>query len=291
MQKTKKKNIGTLFTVPMIVASIYLLIVVLCSLFADVLTSYDPAAVNLSEAMQPVSLKHLLGTDATGHDQFARLLFGGKTSILNAIAVVGISIVIGVPIGLVCGYHEGKLDFIIMRIWDFILAFPTFLLALILVAALGRGESKAILAVGIIYVPEISKLTRNLCMTEKSKTYVEAAKSLGYSDIRIIFRHILPNCVPIMMAELTLDIGYAILSLASLSFLGLGVQPPTCDWGNMLQEGLTYIFKNSILALAPALAIIFTVVSINVLSDGLQMYLDPDQRKLPSFEKYERRRK
>lgn len=284
----KKKSVGTLFTPPVIVATVFLLIVFFCAVFAGQITKYDPAEINLTETMQPASSSHWLGTDATGRDTFTRLIYGARTSILNALAVVAFSIVVGVPIGMICGYHGGKIDFVVMRLWDFILSFPTLLLALLLVAALGRGEGKAVLAVGIIYIPEISKLARSLCMTEKNKSYVEAAKSMGFSNMRIIFRHILPNAIPVMMSEITLDIGYAILSLASLSFLGLGVQPPTCDWGNMLETGLKYVFRNPIMAVAPAFAIILTVVSINILSDGIQMYLDPGQRKLPSFKKLER---
>jgi len=131
----------------------------------------------------------------------------------------------------------------------------------------------------------ISRLTRSLTLTEKTKTYVESAQSIGYSNIRILFRHILPNCISTLVAQLTLDIGYAILDLAALSFLGLGVQPPTSDWGAMLEEGRIFLQTNPLLALAPGIAIIITVVSFNVLSDGVQMYLDPSQRKLPKFKK------
>ena len=138
---------------------------------------------------------------------------------------------------------------------------------------------------GIVYVPMLSRLTRSLTLMEKNKTYVESARSIGFSDTRIIFRHILPNCIPTIIAQLTLDIGYAILDLAAMSFLGLGVQPPTSDWGAMLEEGRQYIQSNPALVFAPGLAIIITVVTFNVLSDNIQMYLDPTQRKLPPFKK------
>jgi peptide/nickel transport system permease protein len=204
--------------------------------------------------------------------------------------VVLISVVVGIPLGLICGYYGGWLDTVIMRLWDCILAFPALLLAFILVAALGQGSQNAVIAIGIVYIPMISKLSRACAMTEKTKPYVEAAKTFGYSGARIIFGHILPNCVATLLAELTLDVGYAIMALASLSFLGLGVQLPKSDWGTMLQEGMTLLLKNPVLALAPGIAIILSVVSLNVLSDGIQMYLDPEQRKLPDFRKLRKKK-
>jgi len=190
-----------------------------------------------------------------------------------------------VPLGLLSGYFGGWIDNVIMRIEDVILAFPALLLAFVFVASFGRGVTNAILALGIVYVPMISRLARSLTLTEKHNTYVESARSIGYSNARILFRHILPNCVSTMLVQLTLDIGYAILDLSALSFLGLGVQPPTSDWGAMLEESRIFLRTNPVMAIAPGIAIIITVVSLNILSDGLQMYLDPAQRKLPTFKK------
>jgi peptide/nickel transport system permease protein len=162
-------------------------------------------------------------------------------------------------------------------------------LGFIFVVAFGRGSESSVLALGIAYIPMISRLSRNLAMTEKTKDYVAAAKSLAYSDARIVFLHILPNCLSTLFAELTVDIGYAIITLASLSFLGLGVQAPQSDWGMMLQEGLIVVRQSPRQTLIPCAAIILTVVSLNVLSDGIHRYLDPEQRKLPSFESYGRK--
>lgn len=284
--KKKQKKVGIFFTPPVIIAIAFLGFVLLVSLLSPIIAPYDPVETNLTNVLGDSSSQHWLGTDAVGRDILSRMMYGGRTSLLNALAVVAISIVVGVPLGLVCGYYRGKIDAIVMKLWDFLLSFPTLLLAFVLVAAFGRGAFKAVIATGIIYIPMISKLTRSICMTEKTKTYVEAAKSIGVSDFRILFVHILKNCIPTLMAELTLDFGYAIMSLASLSFLGLGVQAPTADWGSMLEEGLQYFLTKPVMAMIPAITVIATITSINILADGIQMYLDPEQRKLPSFKRY-----
>ena len=226
MKKGRKKDIGTLFTIPMIVSVAVIVIIILASILAPILGAYDPDALNLGQSLLGPSGEHIFGTDQVGRDIFTRLMYGARTTLLSALLVVVISIIVGIPLGVLCGYYGGKLDNIIMRIEDVILAFPALLLAFLLVASFGKGITNAIIALGIVYVPMLSRLTRSLTMVEKNKTYVEAARSIGFSDIRIIFRHILPNCVPTLIAQLTLDIGYAILDLAAMSFLGLGVQPP-----------------------------------------------------------------
>lgn len=287
-KRKKAKQFGVFFTPPTIISLIVFGIILLSVIFAPLIAPYDPNEMSLKDMLQAPSLKHLMGTDNSGRDVFSRLLYGGRTTLINAVLVVLISVVVGVPLGLMCGYFGGKLDAIVMRVWDVVLCFPSLLLSFIFVAAFGKGQYTAVLAIGIVYIPMISKLSRSLAMTESTKTYVELAHSLGYSDWRIIFVHILPNCLPTMIAELTLDIGSAIKSLASLSFLGLGVQPPTSDWGSMLQEGLALIQRTPYVALAPSVTIVLTVISINVLSDNIQMYFDPTQRKLPSFKKLEK---
>jgi len=279
------KTKGTLFTVPVIISSVLLAAIILSAVLAPVLATHDPDKLSLEETLRQPSLDHLLGTDKTGRDIFSRLLYGASTTLLSALGVVVISVIIGVPLGLISGYFGGWVDNLIMRIEDVILAFPALLLAFVFVASFGRGVTNAILALGIVYVPMISRLARSLTLSEKHNTYVESARSIGYSNARILFRHILPNCVSTMLVQLTLDIGYAILDLSALSFLGLGVQPPTSDWGAMLEESRIFLRTNPVMAIAPGIAIIITVVSLNILSDGLQMYLDPAQRKLPTFKK------
>lgn len=284
--RLKNNKEGTLFTVPVIISIAAILLIIISAVLARLIAPYDPNQLDLANSLSQPSLHHLLGTDKTGRDLFSRLLYGTQTTLLSAVGVVLFSVIIGVPLGLLSGYFGGLVDSVIMRVEDIILSFPALLLAFIFVASFGRGLGNAILAVGIVYVPMLSRLTRSLTLTERSKTYVEAARSIGYSHARIIFMHILPNCFSTLMAQLTLDIGYAILDLAALSFLGLGVQPPTSDWGAMLEDGRIFIQTNPLLALAPGLLIIVTVVAFNVLSDGVQMYLDPSQRKLPSFKQY-----
>jgi peptide/nickel transport system permease protein len=196
--------------------------------------------------------------------------------------------ILGIPVGLLSGYFGGWLDTLFMRACDIIVAFPSLLLAFVFVASFGRGLGNAVLALGIIYVPMLSKLTRSLVLVEKEKVYVEACHSIGYGSMRIMFGHILPNCVSTIAVQVTLDVGYAILDLASMSFLGLGIQPPMSDWGAMLEDGRIFLNSNTFLALAPGIAIVVTVVAINVFSDGVQAYLDPSQRKLPSIKKFQR---
>jgi peptide/nickel transport system permease protein len=287
----KKKSNGTLFTIPVIICSIIMGVILLATIIGPFLCKYDPNAVDLRNVLQTPSGEHWLGTDNIGRDQFTRLVYGGRTTLLNALAAVGISVVVGIPLGLICGYFGGIVDNLIMRLWDIILAFPALLLAFILVAALGTGGKSAVIAIGITYIPMISKLSRSIAMTEKTKPYVEACQTFGFSSFRIIFVHILPNCVATLLAELTLDVGSAIMSLASLSYLGLGVQLPQSDWGTMLQEGMLMLTSAPYLILGPALTIILISVSLNIISDGIQMYLDPDQRKLPSFKKYRTKNK
>lgn len=281
----KQKNVGRFFTIPMVITFVLLSIIILSSVFATLVAPYDPEALDMGSMLQMPSAAHLLGTDNVGRDILSRLIYGSRITLLSALAVVALSVVIGIPLGLISGYYGGKLDSLIMRTEDVVLAFPALLLAFLFVASFGKSIVNAIIALGIVYVPMISRLTRSLTLMERGKAYVESAKSIGFSDARIIFRHILPNCVSTITTQLTLDIGSAILDLAALSFLGMGVQPPTSDWGAMLEEGHAYIQSNPMLCLAPGGAIIITVVLFNLLSDNIQMYLDPTQRKLPPFKK------
>ena len=283
--KMKQKNLGRFFTVPMVISLILLTLIILASVFAAYVAPYEQAAIDMTKTFQVPSAAHLLGTDNVGRDILSRLIYGARVTLLSALAGVFISVIIGVPLGLISGYYGGKVDNIIMRVEDVILAFPALLLAFLFVASFGKSITSAIVALGIVYVPMISRLTRSLTLTERNKAYVEAAQSIGFSDTRILFRHILPNCVSTIITQMTLDIGYAILDLAALSFLGMGVQPPISDWGAMLEEGRAFIQTSPLLCLAPGVAIIVTVVVLNMLSDNIQMYLDQSQRKLPSFKK------
>lgn len=286
---TTKCNTGTFFTIPVIVAVIVLSIIVFCCTFAPWISVYDPNVQDITNSLGSPSKEHPLGTDQIGRDILTRLFYGGRTTILGALAIVFFSVVIGVPIGLLSGYYGGWFDSLLMRICDIILAFPSILLAFVLVAGFGRNMGNAVLALGIVYVPGLARLVRSLTLVEKSKVYVEALKSMCYSDARIMFVHIFPNCISSVVVQLTLDIGYAVLDLAGMSFLGFGVQPPMADWGNMLNEGRAYLMQKPLLAMTPGICIILLVVAINIFSDGLYRYLEPRQRKLPTFKQFERK--
>ena len=281
---------GTFFTVPFIISGTILLLIILFCVLAPVIAPYGESEQDLSASLAPPSREHILGADKMGRDLFSRMLYGGRVTLISAIAVVLISVIIGAPLGLFSGYYGGKFDSIVGRFCDVLLSFPSLLLAFLFVAALGRGMTNAVIALGIIYVPMITRLVRSLTLVEKNKTYVEAAESIGFSRPYILFRHILPNCVNTMMVQLTLDLAYAILDLAALSFIGLGVSPPTADWGAMLQEGRNFLLMSPLLALAPGAAIVVTVISLNVFSDCITQYIDPQGRVLPSFEKMEKHR-
>lgn len=288
-KKKDKYSAGRFFTPTTTISMVVLLIIVLGVMLAGVIAPYNPNEIDILNILKDPSAKHLLGTDKAGRDIFSRMLFGGRTSLLGALGIVGVSIVAGVPLGLLSGYHGGKLDTILMRICDVVISFPALLLAFVFVAAFGRSMMNAVLALGIFYIPMLAKLTRSLVLVEKNKTYVEAAKAVGYGDLHILFVQILPNCIPTLLVQLTLDVGAAILDLAAMSFLGLGVQPPTSDWGVMLEESRSFVTSKPLMALAPGIMIIIVVVALNVFSDGVQGYLDHSRRALPSVKKFKKK--
>lgn len=288
IKASTKRNLKSFFTVPVVISMLVLAAILVMALFSRQLAPYDPNALDLSNMLSGPSPAHWLGTDKNGRDLLSRLIIGSRTTILSAFGVVLISAVIGIPFGMLAGYYGKLADAVLMRVSDIILAFPSLLLAFIFVSAFGRGVVNSVLALGIVYVPMLAKLTRSMVLVEKNKVYVEAARSIGYSDFTIMNRQILPNCVGTLIVQMTLDIGYAVLDLAGLSFLGLGVQPPTADWGAMLEDGRIVITSAPLVAVAPGIMIIITVVALNIFSDGVRAYLDPSQRKLPSMRKFKR---
>lgn len=289
-RKERKSDNGTFFTIPVIISGIVLLLILFGAVFAKFIAPYNPEANDYSSALaRAFTQGHLLGTDKLGRDLWSRLLCGAQTSIINAILIVVFEVVVGVPIGMICGYYGGRLDNIVMRVWDIVCSVPSLLLAFVLVAAFGKGTYSGVIAIGIVYTPLTAKLSRSLIMTEKSAVYVEACKSLGYSDARIMFVHILPNIVTTMVAQFTLDIGSAITAMATLSYLGIGVQAPGADWGTLLKDGMSMLYLNPVLLVAPTIAIMITAIAINIFSDGIQSYIDPGQRKMPTFKQYRKK--
>lgn len=285
-----KNKAGKFFTPVVTVTGMILLIVLIFSLFSEHIAPYDPVQTDVNAIYaKAFSEGHIFGTDGLGRDLFSRLICSAKTSILNAVLVVLLEVAIGVPLGLICGYYRGWIDSAVTRIWDVVSALPPLLLSFLLIAVLGKGMYTGVIAIGISYIPMTSKMARSLIMTEKKAVYVEACRSMGMSDARIIFVHILPNVITTMISQFTLDIGSAITSMATLSFLGLGVQAPDADWGTLLKDGMGNIYNNASLLVIPAICIIVVTVSINLFSDGIQNYIDPSLRPLPTFKQYERK--
>jgi ABC-type dipeptide/oligopeptide/nickel transport system permease subunit len=245
------------------------------ALAAPLATTYDPEQTQLDQKLLEPSAAHLLGTDHLGRDILARLAYGARYSLLIGFAAVSVGLIIGVPLGTLCGFYGGWLDLVIQRVIDVFLSLPGFLLALSLVAVLGVGINNVILAVGLGVVPAFVRLTRASTLSIRSRAYVDAARAAGATGPVIILRHILPNATAPVVIQATLGIGATILTAAGLGFLGLGVQQPTPEWGAMLGEGRSYIFSNPNLATFPGIAIFLTVMCFNLAGDGLRDALDP----------------
>jgi len=257
---------------------VILLLLVLAAIFAPLLTPYDPAKQSLSDVLQHPSRAHLLGTDQLGRDLLARILYGGRLTLFIGAFAVAVGIVVGVPLGVVSGFYRGATDMIIQRVMDLMLAFTSFLLALTLVSLLGVGLTNVIVAVGISTIPRFARLVRSSVLTIREISYVEASRALGAADQRVLWRHVLPNAVAPVIVQATLSMGGTILAAAGLGFLGLGVQPPTPEWGAMLGQGRNYIFSNPSVSTFPGIAIFLAVMGFNLLGDGLRDALDPQLR-------------
>jgi ABC-type dipeptide/oligopeptide/nickel transport system permease subunit len=251
---------------------------VLAALFAPLLTPYDPTQQALLSVLQSPSGEHLLGTDQLGRDLLARLLYGGRLTLFIGVFAVAVGMVVGVPLGVLAGYYRGWVDMVIMRVMDLMLSFTSFLLAMALVALLGVGLTNVIIAVGIATIPRFARLVRASVLTIREISYVEASHALGARDGRILSRHVMPNAVAPVIVQATLSMGSTVLTAAGLGFLGLGVQPPTPEWGAMLGEGRNYIFTSPYVTTFPGLAIFVAVLGFNLLGDGLRDALDPQLR-------------
>ena len=263
-----------------LIGAAILLILLFLSLAAPLLSAHDPEKMVLSQVLRPPSREFPLGTDYLGRDMWTRLLYGGRLSLMIGLLAVAVGLVIGLPLGAVSGYFSGRTDLVIQRIADVLLAFPGFLLSLSLVAVLGVGLQNVIIAVGIAALPSFIRLVRGSVLSIRELPYVEAARAIGVPDRAILFRHILPNAMSPVIVQATLNLGTAILLAAGLGFLGLGVRPPTPEWGTMLGEGRSYIFSAWHVATFPGIAIFLAVLGFNLLGDGLRDALDPRLRHL-----------
>ena len=255
--------------------AILILIYLVTALLAPVLFPGNPSAPNLARSLERPSLEHPLGTDELGRSILGRIIYGSRVSLLIAVGVISVGLLVGVPLGLVSGYYGGKIDFGIQRVTDTMLAFPGFLLALALVAVLGVGLKNTVISVGISMVPMYIRLVRGCALSIREQVYVEAARAVGTRDVVILLRHILPNVMVPITVQTSLGMGMAILFAAGLGFLGVGVQPPTPEWGAMLGSGRVYLFNSPHVATFPGIAIFLAVLGFNLSGDGLRDVLDP----------------
>jgi peptide/nickel transport system permease protein len=268
---------------PLAVASLVIILVfVLGAIFAPWLTPYpgqgrgDP---NILEKFQPPSRAHLLGTDYLGRDVLARLLFGGRSSLSIGFLVVLVASLIGIPLGAVAGYYGGWIDQLLMRLTDVFLAFPSLLLAIAIATALGASFTNAMIAIALTWWPWYARLVRAQTLSLRERHFIEAARSIGVSDLRIIANHVLPNVLTPVLVQMTMDIGSAILTGAAISFIGLGVTPPTPDWGEMISTGRIYFIERPWFAGSAGAAIFLVTLAFNLLGDAVRDVFDPRTRR------------
>ncbi len=252
--------------------------IVFAAFFAPLIAPYDPYAQSLDDVLQQPSAKHLLGTDSLGRDTLSRIIFGARITLLVGVGTVIIAASLGTVIGLVAGYFGGWVFTIIMRFTDGIMAVPPLLLALVIAALLGTGVKGVMIAISFALLPGYIRLICGQVLSIKENEYVMAARSLGVSKIGMMFRHILPNCLSPLIVQMTMMMGLAILIEASLSFLGLGIKPPSAAWGSMVYDGYKYLVMLPVLSIAPGLAIMLVVFAFNMFGDGLRDALDPRLR-------------
>jgi peptide/nickel transport system permease protein len=235
--------------------------------------------INIPQRLKTPSPEHWFGTDDMGRDIFSRVVYGSRTSVIIGVVVTGIAMLIGIPLGAISGYKGGKVDTLINIVTDIFMAIPALLLALSISVALGRGIFNAMLAIGIAWWPYYARLVRGVVLSLKEQTFVEAARSINASDFRIIAKHILPNCLDVIIVQVTMQFGYAILMAAALGFLGVGAQPPMAEWGLMISTGRLYIPKWWWVATFPGIAIFISVFGFSMFGDGLRDIFDPRLRK------------
>ncbi len=264
-----RRNRGAVVGLVLVVA------LVLIAVLAPTLAPFAPDAQDLRARLRPPSTAHPFGTDEFGRDILSRVLYGARISLFTGLVPVVSGLLVGTTIGLLGGYYRGWLDDVLMRVMDVLLAFPSLLLALAVVGTLGPGLVNAVVAVAIVAVPGYARLARSVVIAAREEEFVHAARSLGAHDLRLMVRHVLPSTIGPLTVQATLGIGFAILSMAGLSFLGLGVQPPTSDWGEMLSRGRRFLPGSSWLLLYPGAAISLTVLAFNLLGDGLRDAFDP----------------
>ena len=247
-----------------------LAVMTLAAIFAPLIAPYDPDAVDFSAFYAGPSAQHWLGTDGLGRDILSRMIYGARTALLGPLLVVVSSTILGILLGLLAGWRGGWIDAVLGRIFDVVFAFPSLLIAIMAVALFGKGLVAPVIAMSIAYAPFVARLTRSLVVAERSRPYVAAYRVQGFGGAWIAVRRVLPNVTPIVGAQSTLNFGYVLAELAALSFLGLGVQPPTADWGAMINEAQAGLIGGHFLpAIVPAIAVVIVVVAVNVIGEAL----------------------
>lgn len=262
-----------------LIGLVIILIVILAAVFAPAIAPYDPYARDIRNRIAPPSRAHLMGTDELGRDILSRIIYGARVSLLVGGISVGLATLIGAPLGLIAGFGSRQVDSVIMRLMDALLAFPEIVLAIAILAILGPSAANAMIAIGIVYIPVFARTIRAPALVESNREYVEAARASGATNRRILFRHIAPNTMSILIIRITTSLSYAILAEAALSFLGLSASPPTPTWGRMLKDGQSFMQQAPWVAIFPGIAIALVVLGFNLLGDGLRDALDPRTRK------------
>ncbi len=279
-RRQMRRRFGRLFGNPLSAVGLGLsAIFIVMAVAAPLLAPHDPLAMDPSNRLAAPSALHWFGTDDGGRDILARVIYGTRSSLLTALGILSLASVIGTSIGLAAGYFGGWVDEALMRITDMFLAFPALVLAMGLAAALGPSLFNAMLATAVVWWPWYARLVRGQALHLKNEAFVEAARVAGASGLRIAVRHILRNCLTPIIVQMSLDIGYAVLTLSSLSFIGLGAQPPTPEWGSMVAIGRDYFLDQWWIVTFPGLAIFLSVMAFNLLGDGLQESLSPRLRR------------
>lgn len=258
-----------------VVSAVVIVLFILLALFAPLLTPYDFDEMDLLARLAPPSAKHLFGTDELGRDVLTRLLYGARVSLAVGIIPTIVSMLIGAVLGMISGYIGGAVDAVIMRLADVMLSFPSLLLAMVIMYTLGDGIVSIFIALAVTNWASVARVVRSETLSLRETEYVEAARSIGVRDFAIIFRHILPNCIPSLIVLFTLNVPAAILSESSLSFLGIGVQLPNSSWGLMVNMGRSFLYNAPWMSLVPSAAIMLVVLAFNFLGDGLRDVLDP----------------
>ena len=263
-----------------LIAAAVICVTLLMAIFAPLVSPYDPLKQDLNSLLASPGPTHLLGTDNVGRDVLARVIWGSRVSLVAGSVSVAIAVVVGCFLGLIAGYSGGRLDDVVMRVMDAVLSFPALVLALALGAVLGAGLGGVLITLGIVYAPTFARLMRGQVLTIRTREYIDAARLLGAADWHILLRHVLPNAATPIVVQASLSVAFAILAEASLSFLGLGIQPPEPSWGSMINAGRGYLQQAPWIVFGPGAALFLTVLSLNFVGDAIRDALDPRLRKL-----------